>query len=501
MLRFSEAYKYISFNEKLSQERHPLLEQNKFMKFFIYIFASFWAIYLMFLGFALGQIDNLNYEIFDILDGYMILFLVLDFIVRLTIQDIPAQKAKLYKLIPIRQKHVILVFLIKMSLSLYNMFWMFFWIPFSFFTIFKYYGFGGFLLFNIGWTLIYILNGLWFLIWRTKAQSNAFYYFIPFTIYALLSYLGVFADFSSKWLFNACLLLGRSFCEFHIFGFVIVLILIILLFLTNFKHQSKYVYNEISKNDELKKVKSSKMIWLNRFGLIGEFIKLEVKSTKRNKVVKKSFLMGLLCVLIFSLLFAFTDLYDNSQFMETFICVYCFACLGTITLTSILSAEGNFMDFLNSRKESIFYLLKAKYYYNCFLLLIPFVFALLPVFKGKFMFVEILGCMFFVSGCVFPFLFQQAVYNKTTIPLNEQVIKQGNNSKTQMFVSLVALFVPMIIMNILFIIFDNRFIPSIIMLIIGLTGTFSNGFWIKNIYRRFMNRRYANLDGFRSTRR
>ena len=159
------------------------------------------------------------------------------------------------------------------------------------------------------------------------------------------------------------------------------------------------------------------------------------------------------------------------------------------------------MDFLLSRKESIYNLLKSKYYYNCVLLLIPFVFALLPVFKGKFMFVEILGCMFFVSGCVFPFLFQQAVYNKTTMPLNEQIIKQGSNSKTQMIVSLVALFVPMIILNVLLSIFDNRLTPSLILLILGLIGTLTNSLWIRNIYNRFMKRRYENLDSFRNTRR
>ena len=86
------------------------------------------------------------------------------------------------------------------------------------------------------------------------------------------------------------------------------------------------------------------------------------------------------------------------------------------------------------------------------------------------------------------------------MPLNEQIIKQGRNSKTQMFVSLIALFVPMIIMNILFTIFDSRETSSLIMLTIGLVGTLANNFWLRNIYNRFMKRRYINMDGFRSTK-
>ncbi len=501
MLNYFETYKYINKNEKLSVKRHPLFEHNKFMKFFIYVFSAFWAIYFMFFGFAIGQIDNLNYEIFDILDGHMVLFLAVDFLIRLIMQEIPAQRLKPYKLLPLNPKYVIDVFLWRLILSPFNLFWLFFWIPLSLFSVFKFYGLFGFLFYNFGWVVLYILNSFWFLLWRTVARSNAIYYVIPISIYGIVAYLGIFASFSNNWLFDFCLWLGRTFCTLNPIGIVFLLIFMTILFIVNRKYQFKCVYDEISDTEKSTATTSSKMSWLDRFGIIGEYLKLEIKSIKRNKVVRKSFVLGFLCVLIFSLLFAFTDVYDNSQFMEAFICVYCFACLGTITLTSILSAEGNYMDFLNSRKESIYYLLKAKYLFNCVMLVIPFVFALLPVIKGKFMLIEILGCMFFVSGCVFPFLFQQAVYNKNTMPLNKQIIKQGNNSKTQMIVSLVALFVPMIIMNILFTIFVNKTTPSLVMLFLGITGTALNHIWIKNIYNRFKKHRYINLEGFRNTKK
>ena len=374
MITFKETYKYITVNERLANKRHPLFEQNKFLKIFIYIFAGFWAVYLMFFGFAIGQIQNLNYEIFDVLDGYMVLFLAGDFLIRLTMQDIPAQRAKPYKLLPIKQKFVIDSFLIKTALSPFNLFWLFFWIPFSLFTIMKFYGIWGFILYNIGWILLYVLNNLWFLYWRTVARKNAFYYLIPFAVYALLAYFGTIADYAGKWLFKICISLGRTFCEINPIGIIIIILLIIIMFFINRLHQCICIYDEISNSNNEVVVKASEMSWLNRYGSIGEFLKLEIKSTKRNKVVRKSFLVGLSCVLVFCLLFAFTDIYDNSQFMEVFICIYCFACMGTIVLTSIMSAEGNYMDFLQSRKESLYYLLKAKYYYNCILLIIPFLF-------------------------------------------------------------------------------------------------------------------------------
>ena len=500
MSEFNRLYKLISKNEKLANKRHPLVEQNKFMKVFVYIFAAFWAIYLMFFGCGIGQIDNFNYEIFDVLDGALILFLAFDFFIRLTFQETPVQRLKPYKLMPISQKAALDIFIIRIMKSSYNLFWLFFWVPFSFFAVLKFYGVPGFLAFNIGWVLLYSMNGLWFLIWRTLARNNAFIYLIPFAIYALLAYTGIFAEFGNDWLFKPCMWLGRSFCQINPLGFLIVIALIVILFFLCRRIQIRCVYDEISNYEKLVDVKKNEMRWLERFGVVGEYLKLEVKSTKRNKVVRKSFIVGMICVLIFSVLFAFTDVYDNSVFMECFICVYCFACLGTITLTNIMCPEGNYIDFLMSRKESVFFLLKAKYYYNCVLLIIPFVFSILPVIKEKLLLVEILGCLFFVSGCVFPFLFQQAVYNKQTMPLNVQMISKGQNSKTQAIVSMVALFVPMIIMSVLLHLFNTQ-TASFILLTIGLIGTIFSDFWIKNIYKRFMKRRYANMEGFRSTRK
>lgn len=499
MSDFLKLYKLIGKNEKLAEKRHPLVERNKFMKVFVYIFVAFWAIYLMFFGVIIGQIDNLNYEIFDLLDGFMVFFLAFDFFIRLSFQETPAQRLKPYKLLPVNQKKALDIFILRTLKSPYNLFWLFFWVPFAFFSLFRFYGTIGLIGFSLGWVLLYAANGLWFLIWRSIAKSNSFIYLIPFAIYAMFAFTGVIADFGQDWLFNSCIWLGRTFCSFNPLGFIILLMLLSVFFLLCRRIQAWRVYDEIADVDNIESVKNSEMRWLNRFGIVGEYLKLEIKSLKRNKLVKKSFISGLICVLMFSCLFAFTDVYDNSVFMECFICMYCFACLGTITLTNIMCAEGNYIDFLMSRKESVLFLLKAKYYFNCLLLILPFVFAIMPVLKGKLLLVEILGCLFFVSGCVFPFLFQQAVYNKQTLPLNAQIIAKGRNTKSQAIVSMVALFVPMIIMSLL-LNFFSRQTASLIMISIGLVGTLASGIWIKNIYRRFLKRRYVNMEGFRDTR-
>ena len=93
-------------------------------------------------------------------------------------------------------------------------------------------------------------------------------------------------------------------------------------------------------------------------GGIGEYLKLEVISIIRNKNVKKQFWSGTFASIMLCSVFAFTDVYDDSPFMRCFICEYCFSCLAVVLLTGVMGVEGNYIDGLMSRKESILNLLK-----------------------------------------------------------------------------------------------------------------------------------------------
>lgn len=122
--------------------------------------------------------------------------------------------------------------------------------------------------------------------------------------------------------------------------------------------------------------------FLDRYGDVGEYLRLELKLCFRNKTVKTQFRMGFIIMLAFSALIAFTDVYDGTG-MINFICIYNFAILSIMTLGQVMSFEGNYLDGLMSRKESIYNLLRAKYYLNCIIVFIPFLIMMIPVAKGK----------------------------------------------------------------------------------------------------------------------
>ena len=196
---------------------------------------------------------------------------------------------------------------------------------------------------------------------------------------------------------------------------------------------------------------------------------------------------------------AFLDIYRTS-FERNFFCLYCFVFFGSVNLTKVMCPEGNYIDLLMVHEENILTLLRAKYYYYCGVLLLPFLITLVPVFMGKFSLIMVLAYLFTVTGPIYFLLFQMAIYNKQTLPLNEKLTgKNQMENKWQMIASMSAMFVPVILVLILQAAFDET-VAYITLIVIGAAFTLTESWWMRNIYRRLMKRRYINLEGFHSTR-
>ena len=126
--------------------------------------------------------------------------------------------------------------------------------------------------------------------------------------------------------------------------------------------------------------------------------------------------------------------------------------------------------------------------------------TLVPVFTGKFSILMILAYMLTATGPVYFMLFQLAVWNKQTLPLNDKITgKNQMENKWQGIASMVAMFAPVILVLVLQAAFDET-VAYITLIVIGAAFTLTESWWLRNIYRRMMTRRYQNLEGFHSTR-
>ena len=238
---------------------------------------------------------------------------------------------------------------------------------------------------------------------------------------------------------------------------------------------------------------------LERFGILGEYLKLEVKSIMRNKNIRKSFISANILIVMFSLLISFTDVYAGG--MTKFLAVYNFAIYGAIILVKAMCYEGNYIDCIMVRRENIIALLKAKYFFYSALLLLPLLLMLPTAIMGKCSPLMLIALLFITAGPVHAILLYTAVINKQTMPLNTKFIGKGSmeNSFIQIAVELAAFFLPLLLIFILPPLLGET-AGALAIIAIGLVVILLHRLWISDIYRRMMKRRYENLESFRATR-
>ena len=265
--------------------------------------------------------------------------------------------------------------------------------------------------------------------------------------------------------------------------------------MVNRHFQFRYVYEEISKQKEKQLKKVSQFAFFNRFGIIGEYLKIELKSNLRNKTMKQRCIMSLALVVTFSSIVAYSNIYDNPM-MTNFWCLYCFSIYGMTALIKIMGQEGNYISLLMTQRENILSLLKAKYWFYCVVLIIPFIIMLPAVFTGKFTLLMLFGYMLLVAGLIHFIIFQLAVYNKQTIPLQLKMTGKGNfENGMQIVIELGALIVPGMIVGLGYLTVGLT-ATYIFMCVVGLAFIVTYPLWLRNIYNRMMKRRYENIEGF-----
>lgn len=485
---------------KLAEKRSVAYEQNKVAKVLLYIGGSFVVLYLVFIAIMLALIANTSSSqtTYEFLFGLLPFFLAADFLVRFISQQTPVQLIKPYSLLPISKYTCVEMFVLSSVVSPNNLVWTAVTVPYVLMTTLFCDGFWASMGIVVSFQLLVTVNSQWYMLVRTLINQSLKWWVLPIAVYALV-FSPLYCD-SIDTLFDIYSSLGRGFAfwhPLHYFGLLLVLFAFIEL---NKRMQFHFTYLE-NANVEAPKMRSvSEFRMFDRFGQTGEYLKLEIKSLIRNKNMRKSFVFSTLFTIFLSLVVSFTDLYQD-DFSKIFWVAYVFMLYGANTLMKIMCAEGNYIDFLAVHKENIMQLLRAKYFFYGSMLVLPFLLMLPTVFTGKHSLLALFSMMCFTAGPVYCLFMQMAVYNRQTMPLNTKFISKGNveNNYFQIVALLLAMFLPVIVISSLRTMFSEN-TAYLVLLIFGIAFIATYSLWIANIYRRFMKRRYVNMESFRATR-
>ncbi|MBE6269528.1 MAG: hypothetical protein E7101_01045 [Prevotella ruminicola] len=488
-----QLYRLLRKNTNLSYKRSPAFEQNKWAKLLIYLGGGIFALYLIMYGCLAGM--GAEGEA-GLMLAFAPIYMAIDFLLRFIVQTTPGMMVKPYILQPISRYTAIECFLIGEHVSGYNWLWLCMFVPYSIILLFAGESFALALLELVTCELLIILNSQIYLFFRTLINRTVLW-LIPGLAFYALPFLPVMLSPKASTFEK----MTESLVHIGLSWYFLPLLLAVIcaLFFVNRHMQFIFVYEEISKKTERALKHVSEFAFFNRFGIVGEYLKIELKSNIRNKTMRTRCIYSLVAVIAFSLLVAYTSIYD-SELMQNFWCLYCFALYGITALIKIMGQEGNYIELLIMHRENIIALLRAKFIFYSAVLIIPFVIMLPAVFTGKYTLLMLFAYMLLTAGFLHFIIFQLAVYNKQTLPLQLKVTAKGNfENGMQLFIELFALIGPVLITGLGYLLVGLTY-TYIFMCVIGLAFIFTHPIWIRNIYSRMMKRRYENLDGFMNSR-
>lgn len=491
-------YRLLRRNAKLSEKRSPALEQGKVAKVMMYIGAAFVAAYLIFLGSIFGRLAA-EEDMAEMILLLLPLLLIIDFLMRFMAQQTPMVFVKPYLLMPMRSQVVLESYLLTMVTSSYNFLWLCLLLPYAYINLLAGANFWAILGIVVCGLIMVMINSQWYLLVRTLIGRSLLWWLLPIAVYGAA--IGLFVIMIE----NDGLGILSDWFYFHPWGIWVLALLLTgvlaLALLLNLKVQGGFIRKELSK--EQKKAKAIKHVsqftFLERFGQAGEYLKLELKSIMRNKAIRARVFSSLFLIVMLSALITYTDMYDG-KYLLNFWCYYCFAIYGMTTLTKVMCPEGNYIDLLMTQRENILLLLRAKYYFHVAILLVPLIIMLPAVIAGKFTLLMMLAYLLLTSGLSYFIMFQLAVYNKQTLPLDAKLTGKNNvESGLQLIIELVGMFLPLLLVGVLLAVCSEE-VTYIIMALLGLILTIAHPLWLRNIYLRMMQRKYQNLEGFHASR-
>ena len=261
------------------------------------------------------------------------------------------------------------------------------------------------------------------------------------------------------------------------------------------------LYYELQ-GDKVDKISSfSSLSFLDRFGVIGDFINLELRMIIRSPRLKQQVVVAgcLIIGLFFYMLYAPNNIFTRSgPFVFFLYGIMAIGLMGIIMGQFLFTSESSFFDGLAARKQSLFDLLKSKYILYCSYSLLVTLLLLIPAFQGKISGFLLVSLLFYVTGPIYFIIFQNAVYNKTYFDLFDKGMWNWKGQSGNMLaLTMITMFVPVILMLIINAIFGATVTYSF-MLITGLAFTLTSKWWLSWIYNRFLKRKYNNMEGFRA---
>jgi len=483
--------------------RNPMFERNLAVRIFMYFMFGLLALEFLSFGFIFDTflLKVGPYErAIDTFNSILSFLFVLDFVIKFFFKTNESMQIAPYLTLPVKRNKLFDFLLRKEFSSFWNFYFLFLVVPFAFKAVTPFFGFPAAVLYILLFLLLCVANSLLVSI-INNFISKSFWFYILAVIRVVYPFFLIFVckidlgDYIAQ--------LGEMFLSYNLWIYAAFIVFFAALWIINRLQMRDRLYYELQ-GDKVDKISSfSSLSFLDRFGVIGDFINLELRMILRSPRLKQQTLFAgtLIIGLFFFMLYSPNNIFTQSSggpFVFLLYGTMAIGLMGIIMGQFLFTSESSFFDGLASRKVSIFELLKSKYILYCSYSLLVTLLLLIPAFQGKINGFLLVSLLFYVTGPIYFIIFQNAVYNKTYFDLFDKGMWNWKGQSGNMIViTMITMFVPVILVLILNATFGEMITYSF-MLIVGLAFTLTSKYWLTWIYNRFLKRKYNNMEGFRS---
>lgn len=472
--------------------RSASFAKNLALKILMILGAIYFAVMFVALGFlAFYGLEESFPDPLIVINKYLIYYFIFDLLLRLLLQKMPVMNIRPMLTLPIKSATIVNFSLGKTYLSFFNFGHAFLFLPFTIILLVEGYDTISVLLWLLSIIALFYINNFLNILLNNRDKLFILFFVLLiafgasqyYEIFDVTLYTGPFfqALFDTKWMF------------------AIPLAVLVFLYVITFKYFKSNLYLDAGLASKHDVAKTENLVWLNQFGVMGTFLKNDIKLIKRNKRSKTTIFMSVM-FLFYGLLFytGGIESYDNPA-MHMFAGIFV---SGGFLITFgqfVPSWDSSYYSLMMTQNISYRDYLNSKWWLMVVATGVTAVIASFYLYFGVHIYLMILAGAIYNIGVNSLLVLLGGAYTKTPIDLTSAKgafgDKKAFNVKT-LLISIPQLAGPMVFYALgYYLISPNAGLLAVI--IAGLAGLALKNMAFDLIVKIYKNEKYATLDSYK----
>lgn len=264
----------------------------------------------------------------------------------------------------------------------------------------------------------------------------------------------------------------------------------------NYRYLKSHFYLEDNTTVKESRQSGTRLTYLERFGLIGEVMIMDVRLFLRNKRTKTIIYLAPV-FLLYGLFFYLSDQYAQDDGFMVFVGIFMTGGIMFNYLQHAFAFEGSYWDLLLTSRIDFRDYIRAKFMGGSILTIAAFILILPYLYFGWFILLINTATFLFNLGIVLPMLIYIATYNTKSLDLSKGTAFNFQGVGGMHFLTMVPVFIMPLFLYLPFKWFGNPDYGVYLIGLVGLLGLALKRVFIEMIHKNLQSRKYIMAGGFR----